>query len=122
MEGLVWTMKAGSPSWPRPPHRQLLGTACTRSLPSVSLAGTATRSETPRPPSSQVYYLGEGEASRRWLQQEQNTKAKLCLSHVQAVASHVLARHPATTPLLWDDMLRAVPEDQLTGQLSGRDP
>ncbi|XP_036078590.1 hexosaminidase D isoform X4 [Rousettus aegyptiacus] len=63
----------------------------------------------------EVYYLGEGEASRRWLQQEQNTKAKLCLSHVQAVASHVLARHPATTPLLWDDMLRAVPEDQLTG-------
>ncbi|XP_036078589.1 hexosaminidase D isoform X2 [Rousettus aegyptiacus] len=62
----------------------------------------------------EVYYLGEGEASRRWLQQEQNTKAKLCLSHVQAVASHVLARHPATTPLLWDDMLRAVPEDQLT--------
>lgn len=88
----------------------------------MSLAGTATRSETPRPPSSQVYYLGEGEASRRWLRQEQNTKAKLCLSHVQAVASHVLARHPATTPLLWDDMLRAVPEDQLTGQLSGRGP
>lgn len=62
----------------------------------------------------EVYYLGEGEASRRWLQQEQNTKAKLCLSHVKAVASHVLARHPATTPLLWDDMLRGVPEDQLT--------
>lgn len=62
----------------------------------------------------EVYYLGEGEASRRWLQQEQNTKAKLCLSHVKAVASHVLARHPATMPLLWDDMLRGVPEDQLT--------
>lgn len=65
--------------------------------------------------SLQVYYLGEGEASRQWLQQEQNTKAKLCLSHVKAVASHVQARHPATTPLVWDDMLRDIPEDQLSG-------
>ncbi|KAM5216988.1 hexosaminidase D isoform 2-T2 [Hipposideros larvatus] len=62
----------------------------------------------------EVYYLGEGEASRQWLQEEQNTKAKLCLSHVKAVASHVLARHPATTPLVWDDMLRDIPEDQLS--------
>uniref|UniRef100_A0A9L0RH98 beta-N-acetylhexosaminidase n=1 Tax=Equus caballus TaxID=9796 RepID=A0A9L0RH98_HORSE len=62
----------------------------------------------------EVYYLGEGEASRQWLQQEQNTKAKLCLSHVKAVASHVQARHPATTPLVWDDMLRDIPEDQLS--------
>ncbi|KAM7068156.1 hexosaminidase D isoform 1-T1 [Molossus nigricans] len=62
----------------------------------------------------EVYYLGEGEASRQWLQQEQNTKAKLCLSHVRAVASHVLARHPATAPMVWDDMLRDIPEDQLS--------
>ncbi|XP_074177082.1 hexosaminidase D isoform X5 [Rhinolophus sinicus] len=62
----------------------------------------------------EVYYLGEGEASRQWLQQEQNTKARLCLSHVKAVASHVLARHPATKPLVWDDMLRDIPEDQLS--------
>nr|XP_019591168.1 PREDICTED: hexosaminidase D isoform X1 [Rhinolophus sinicus] len=63
----------------------------------------------------EVYYLGEGEASRQWLQQqEQNTKARLCLSHMKAVASHVLARHPATKPLVWDDMLRDIPEDQLS--------
>ncbi|XP_070251027.1 hexosaminidase D isoform X3 [Myotis yumanensis] len=62
----------------------------------------------------EVYYLGEGEASRQWLQQEQNTTATLCLSHVRAVASHVRARHPATTPLVWDDMLRDIPEDQLS--------
>ncbi|KAM9597813.1 hexosaminidase D isoform 1-T1 [Trichechus inunguis] len=61
----------------------------------------------------EVYYLGEGEASRQWLQQEHNSKAKLCLSHVRAVASRVLARHPATTPLVWDDMLRDMPEDLL---------
>lgn len=64
----------------------------------------------------QVYYLGEGEASRQWLQQEHNTKARLCLSHIKAVACHVLARHPTTRPLVWDDMLRAIPEDQLSGQ------
>ncbi|XP_036159451.1 hexosaminidase D isoform X5 [Myotis myotis] len=62
----------------------------------------------------EVYYLGEGEASRQWLQQEQNTTATLCLSHMRAVASHVQARHPATTPLVWDDMLRDIPEDQLS--------
>lgn len=91
------------------------------SLPSVSTAkdqpseGKALLSR----PSFQVYYLGEGEASRQWLQQEQNTKARLCLSHVKAVASHVLARHPATKPLVWDDMLRDIPEDQLSGQPHG---
>uniref|UniRef100_A0A8C8YLW3 Hexosaminidase D n=1 Tax=Prolemur simus TaxID=1328070 RepID=A0A8C8YLW3_PROSS len=62
----------------------------------------------------EVYYLGEGEASRQWLEQEQNSKAKLCLSHMRAVASHVLARHPHVTPLAWDDMLRDMSEDQLT--------
>ncbi|XP_062936546.1 hexosaminidase D isoform X3 [Cynocephalus volans] len=61
----------------------------------------------------EVYHLGEGAASRRWLEQEQHSKAQLCLSHVRAVASHVLARHPGTTPLLWDDMLRDIPKDQL---------
>ncbi|XP_017380215.1 hexosaminidase D isoform X2 [Cebus imitator] len=61
----------------------------------------------------EVYYLGEGEASRRWLQQEQNSTGKLCLSHMQAVASHVRARRPGVTPLVWDDMLRELPEDQL---------
>nr|XP_054366601.1 hexosaminidase D isoform X4 [Mirounga angustirostris] len=65
----------------------------------------------------EVYYLGEGEASRQWLQQEHNTKARLCLSHIKAVACHVLAQHPATRPLVWDDMLRAIPEDQLSGRL-----
>ncbi|XP_006145660.1 hexosaminidase D isoform X5 [Tupaia chinensis] len=61
----------------------------------------------------EVYYLGQGEASRRWLQQGQNSKAQLCLCHMRSVASHVRSRHPGTTPLVWDDMLRAIPEDQL---------
>ncbi|XP_030683946.1 hexosaminidase D isoform X6 [Nomascus leucogenys] len=61
----------------------------------------------------EVYYLGEGEASRRWLQQEQNSTGKLCLSHMRAVASRVKARRPGVTPLVWDDVLRDLPEDQL---------
>lgn len=62
----------------------------------------------------EVYYLGEGEASRRWLQQAHNSKTKLCLSHLKAVASCVLAQQPGTTPLVWDDMLRDIPEGQLS--------
>uniref|UniRef100_A0A8C2VBW5 Hexosaminidase D n=1 Tax=Chinchilla lanigera TaxID=34839 RepID=A0A8C2VBW5_CHILA len=61
----------------------------------------------------EVYYLGEGEASKQWLQKEQNSQAKLYLSHIRAVASHVLSQHPSTTPLVWDDMLRDIPQDQL---------
>lgn len=63
----------------------------------------------------EVYYLGEGETSKQWLQQEQNSHAKLCLSHMQAVASHVLTQHPGVTPLVWDDMLRDIPQEQLKG-------
>uniref|UniRef100_A0A8C2LXX0 Hexosaminidase D n=1 Tax=Cricetulus griseus TaxID=10029 RepID=A0A8C2LXX0_CRIGR len=65
----------------------------------------------------EVYYLGEGETSKQWLQQKQNSHAKLCLSHMQAVASHVVSQHPGTTPLVWDDMLRDIPQEQL--QASG---
>ncbi|XP_048222526.1 hexosaminidase D isoform X2 [Perognathus longimembris pacificus] len=61
----------------------------------------------------EVYYLGEGEASKQWLQQRQNSHVKLCLSHMRAVASHVRAQHPGTTALVWDDMLRDMPQDQL---------
>lgn len=89
------------------------------SLPGGRAAGPEADS---LPSLLQVYYLGEGEASRQWLQQEQNTTAALCLSHVKAVASHVRTRHPSTTPLVWDDMLRDIPEDQLSGQRRPRRP
>ncbi|XP_007652522.1 hexosaminidase D isoform X2 [Cricetulus griseus] len=35
----------------------------------------------------------------------------------EAVASHVVSQHPGTTPLVWDDMLRDIPQEQL--QASG---
>ncbi|XP_028912795.1 hexosaminidase D isoform X2 [Ornithorhynchus anatinus] len=63
--------------------------------------------------SDEVYYLGEGEASKRWLQQGQNDVAKLCLMQVAAVARRVLAAHPTVKPIVWDDMLRGIGEQSL---------
>ncbi|XP_074967167.1 hexosaminidase D isoform X1 [Phalacrocorax aristotelis] len=61
----------------------------------------------------EVYYLGEGEESKQWLQQPDNTPEKLCLSHIKAVASCVVSSYPAVTPVVWDDMLRGMSEETL---------
>uniref|UniRef100_A0A8D0EEQ9 Hexosaminidase D n=1 Tax=Salvator merianae TaxID=96440 RepID=A0A8D0EEQ9_SALMN len=61
----------------------------------------------------EVYYLGEGEKSKEWLQHEENTIQKLCLAHMKAVASHVVSAHPTVKPVLWDDMLREMSEETL---------
>ncbi|XP_074702929.1 hexosaminidase D isoform X1 [Strix aluco] len=61
----------------------------------------------------EVYYLGEGEESKQWLQQEDNTPEKLCLSHIKAVASCVALSYPTVTPIVWDDMLRGMSEETL---------
>ncbi|XP_074121113.1 hexosaminidase D isoform X2 [Sminthopsis crassicaudata] len=62
----------------------------------------------------EVYYLGEGEMSKQWLQQEQNNMVKLCVTQMKAVASHVLIHHPNVKPIVWDDMLRSISEEYLT--------
>ncbi|XP_007483496.1 hexosaminidase D isoform X2 [Monodelphis domestica] len=62
----------------------------------------------------EVYYLGEGELSKQWLQQEQNNMVKLCLTQMKAVARHVLIHHPTVKPIVWDDMLRGISEEYLT--------
>uniref|UniRef100_K7FT17 beta-N-acetylhexosaminidase n=1 Tax=Pelodiscus sinensis TaxID=13735 RepID=K7FT17_PELSI len=67
----------------------------------------------------QVYYLGEGEESKQWLQKEENSTEKLCLSHMKAVANCMVSSHPAVKPIVWDDMLRGVSEETLTGIESG---
>ncbi|XP_074463606.1 hexosaminidase D isoform X4 [Larus michahellis] len=61
----------------------------------------------------EVYYLGEGEESKQWLQQQDNTPEKLCLSHIKAVASCVASSYPSVTPIVWDDMLRGISEETL---------
>ncbi|OXB58348.1 hypothetical protein ASZ78_007828, partial [Callipepla squamata] len=60
-----------------------------------------------------VYYLGEGEESKQWLQQQGNTPEKLCLFHIKAVASYVASSYPTVTPIMWDDMLRGISEETL---------
>ncbi|CAM4556071.1 hexosaminidase D [Lepidochelys kempii] len=64
--------------------------------------------------SDEVYYLGEGEESKQWLQKDENSTEKLCLSHMKAVASCMVSSHPAVKPIVWDDMLRGVSEETLT--------
>ncbi|NXQ32234.1 HEXDC Hexosaminidase, partial [Alaudala cheleensis] len=61
----------------------------------------------------EVYYLGEGEESRQWLQQQGNTPEKLCLSHIRAVATCLASCYPMVTPIVWDDMLRGISEQTL---------
>ncbi|XP_013912747.1 PREDICTED: hexosaminidase D isoform X2 [Thamnophis sirtalis] len=61
----------------------------------------------------EVYYLGEGEESKEWLQQEENTIEKLCLDHMKAVASHIVSAHPTVKPIVWDDMLRRMSKETL---------
>lgn len=63
----------------------------------------------------QVYYLGEGEESKQWLQQQNNTPEKLCLSHIKAVATCLAWSYPMVTPIVWDDMLRGMSEETLAG-------
>ncbi|XP_051490503.1 hexosaminidase D isoform X2 [Apus apus] len=65
----------------------------------------------------EVYYLGEGEESKQWLQQQDNTPEKLCLSHIKAVASCVASSYPTVTPIVWDDMLRGMSEETLAVHL-----
>ncbi|NXM87150.1 HEXDC Hexosaminidase, partial [Oenanthe oenanthe] len=61
----------------------------------------------------EVYYLGEGEESKQWLQQQDNTPEKLCLSHIKAVATCLASSYPMVTPIMWDDMLRGMSEETL---------
>ncbi|NXX28068.1 HEXDC Hexosaminidase, partial [Nicator chloris] len=61
----------------------------------------------------EVYYLGEGEESKQWLQQQDNTPEKLCLSHIKAVATCLALSYPMVTPIVWDDMLRGMSEKTL---------
>ncbi|XP_039572138.1 hexosaminidase D isoform X2 [Passer montanus] len=61
----------------------------------------------------EVYYLGQGEESKQWLQQQNNTPEKLCLSHIKAVATCLAWSYPTVTPIVWDDMLRGISEETL---------
>ncbi|XP_072312635.1 hexosaminidase D isoform X2 [Eucyclogobius newberryi] len=62
----------------------------------------------------EVYLLGEGEESRRWLLGSPGRSVEqLFLSHVTAVARAVKTTWPHLTVLMWDDMMRDMSQDTL---------
>lgn len=54
----------------------------------------------------EVYMLGQGEQSRKWLESHDGGVAALFLSHVTRVARAVKMAWPQLTLLMWDDMMR----------------
>lgn len=54
----------------------------------------------------EVYLLGQGEQSRKWLESHDGGVAALFLSHVTRVARAVKMAWPQLTLLMWDDMMR----------------
>ncbi|GCB71112.1 hypothetical protein scyTo_0001461 [Scyliorhinus torazame] len=63
--------------------------------------------------SDEVYYLGEGEESKKLFETGQTNIDCLFLSHVKAVASYIITARPDVKPIFWDDMLRNISEEQL---------
>lgn len=63
----------------------------------------------------EVYLLGEGEDSRKWLESHDGSVAQLFLSHVTRVVQAMKALWPQLTVLMWDDMMRDMTEDMLRG-------
>ncbi|XP_043940950.1 hexosaminidase D [Protopterus annectens] len=61
----------------------------------------------------EVFFLGEGEESKMCLKQGQNHVDRLFLSHVKAVAQHIVTAYQGVKPIIWDDMLRDSPEDHI---------
>uniref|UniRef100_A0A8C5QZ68 Hexosaminidase D n=1 Tax=Leptobrachium leishanense TaxID=445787 RepID=A0A8C5QZ68_9ANUR len=62
----------------------------------------------------EVYYLGEGEESKNLLSATSITIEDIFLSHVRAVAAHVVSAYPGVRPIAWDDMLRGASVYTLT--------
>ncbi|XP_069786423.1 hexosaminidase D-like isoform X2 [Narcine bancroftii] len=70
--------------------------------------------------SDEVYYLGEGEESKKLIEQGQTNIDSLFLSHVKAVASYIIATYSSVKPIIWDDMLRNISFDKLQGSTLGQ--
>ncbi|MGH0142530.1 UNVERIFIED_CONTAM: hypothetical protein FKN15_055419 [Acipenser sinensis] len=62
----------------------------------------------------EVYFLGEGEESQRWLSSSDRLLDSLFVSHVVKVAEQLRSFHPAVKPVMWDDMLRSMSADFLS--------
>lgn len=63
-----------------------------------------------------VYTLGEGEESKRWLSAHGRTVEQLFLSHVTKLARAIREEWPHLSVIMWDDMMRGMSQDTLTGE------
>ncbi|CAL8282618.1 unnamed protein product [Merluccius merluccius] len=61
----------------------------------------------------EVYMLGEGEESKRWLSTPGHTVEQLFLSHVTRVGRAIKEAWPHLNIVMWDDMLRGMSHDTL---------
>ncbi|XP_073345995.1 hexosaminidase D [Pagrus major] len=61
----------------------------------------------------EVYVLGEGEESKKWLASPGRTVEQLFLSHVTKVAKAIKKAWPHMTIVMWDDMMRDMSQDVL---------
>lgn len=61
----------------------------------------------------EVYMLGEGEESKRWLASPGRTVEQLFLSHTTKVAKAIKEAWPHMTIIMWDDMMRGMSQDTL---------
>ncbi|XP_040293439.1 hexosaminidase D [Bufo bufo] len=64
--------------------------------------------------SDEVYYLGEGEESKKYLSENGLAVEDLFMSHLKTVAAHVVSTYPGVRPIAWDDMLRGARAQSLT--------
>ncbi|XP_036936812.1 hexosaminidase D [Acanthopagrus latus] len=61
----------------------------------------------------EVYVLGEGEESKKWLASPGRSVEQLFLSHVTKVAKAIKKAWPHMTIVMWDDMMRDMSQDVL---------
>ncbi|KAM3921928.1 hexosaminidase D [Leptodactylus fuscus] len=64
--------------------------------------------------SDEVYYLGEGEESKKYLSETGLAVEDLFMCHLKKVAAHVVSTYPGVRPIAWDDMLRSASAQTLT--------
>uniref|UniRef100_A0A8C5QUD5 beta-N-acetylhexosaminidase n=1 Tax=Leptobrachium leishanense TaxID=445787 RepID=A0A8C5QUD5_9ANUR len=54
----------------------------------------------------EVYYLGEGQDSKNWINANQGDLGKMFVNYIKEVLVFLHESYPKTQPLMWDDMLR----------------
>uniref|UniRef100_A0AAR2J8A9 beta-N-acetylhexosaminidase n=1 Tax=Pygocentrus nattereri TaxID=42514 RepID=A0AAR2J8A9_PYGNA len=61
----------------------------------------------------EVYMLGEGEESKKWLSIPGHNINRLFLRHITTVANGIRENYPSLSVIMWDDMLRSMTSDTI---------